>query len=237
MRLQLSYCSLALSHRYIRFFYKVFSGYYIYSRAVSPKLTIVIVCHSFGYPMMSFQFAWDVNKQMNENKRSCNFGVLQLKCWTEIEKHTPALPAESAGIQQEGDDSKKETKKSNSDKKNNVPQQVIPDWLEQYIRYKFNLYDRTGKELWYSLFGTRVVVVFFNIYLICWSMVSFKQSFLTHWGRVTHICVSSLTIIGSDNGLSPGRRQAIIWTNAGILLIGPMVTNLGEIGIEIHIFS
>ena len=35
---------------------------------------------------------------------------------------------------------------------------------------------------------------------------------LTHWGRVTHICVSKLNIIGSDNGLSPGRRQAIIWT-------------------------
>ena len=47
---------------------------------------------------------------------------------------------------------------------------------------------------------------------------------LTHWGRVTHICVDNLTIIGSDNGLSPGRRQAIIWTNAGILLIGPLGT-------------
>ena len=45
---------------------------------------------------------------------------------------------------------------------------------------------------------------------------------LTHWGRVTHICVSDLTIIGSDNGLSPDRRQAIIWTNAGILSIGPL---------------
>ena len=33
--------------------------------------------------------------------------------------------------------------------------------------------------------------------------------------RVTHICVSNLIFIGSDNGLSPGRRQAIIWTNAG----------------------
>ena len=42
---------------------------------------------------------------------------------------------------------------------------------------------------------------------------------LTHWGRVMHICIGKLTIIGSDNGLSPGRRQAIIWTNAGILLI------------------
>ena len=39
---------------------------------------------------------------------------------------------------------------------------------------------------------------------------------LTHWGRVTHICVDKLSIIGSDNGLSPGRHQAIIWSNAGI---------------------
>ena len=35
--------------------------------------------------------------------------------------------------------------------------------------------------------------------------------------------------IGSDNGLSPGRRQAIIWTNAGILLIEPLWTNFSEI--------
>ena len=60
---------------------------------------------------------------------------------------------------------------------------------------------------------------------------------LTHWGRVTHICVDKLTIIGSDNGLSPGRRQAIIWTNAGILLIGLLGTNFSEILIEIWIFS
>ena len=60
---------------------------------------------------------------------------------------------------------------------------------------------------------------------------------LTHWGRVAHICVSNLTIIGSDNGLSPGRRQAIIWTNAGILLIGPLETNFSEISIKIHVFS
>ena len=53
-----------------------------------------------------------------------------------------------------------------------------------------------------------------------------------------HICVGKLTIIGSDNGLSPGRHQAmIIGTNAGILLIGSMGTNLSEILIEIHTFS
>ena len=60
---------------------------------------------------------------------------------------------------------------------------------------------------------------------------------LTIWGRVTHICVSKLSFIGSDNGLSPGRRQAIIWTNAGIWLIGTVGTNFNEILIEIHTFS
>ena len=54
---------------------------------------------------------------------------------------------------------------------------------------------------------------------------------------MTHICVGTLTIIGSDNSLSPGRRQAIIWTNAGILLIRPLGTNFGEIVIEILSFS
>ena len=60
---------------------------------------------------------------------------------------------------------------------------------------------------------------------------------LTHWGRVTHICVGKTTTIGANNGLSPGRRQAIIWTNAGILLIRPLGTNFNELFIEILTFS
>ena len=44
---------------------------------------------------------------------------------------------------------------------------------------------------------------------------------------------AKLTIIGSDNGLSPGQGQAIIWTNAGILLIGPLGTNFSEISIKV----
>ena len=59
---------------------------------------------------------------------------------------------------------------------------------------------------------------------------------LSHWGRVTHICVSKLTIIGSDNGLSPGRLQAIIWTNDVILLIGALGTTFTEILIKIQTF-
>ena len=58
----------------------------------------------------------------------------------------------------------------------------------------------------------------------------------THWGWVTHACVSKLTIIGSVDGLSPGRRQTIIWTNAGILLIQTM-GNFNEILSKIHKFS
>ena len=58
----------------------------------------------------------------------------------------------------------------------------------------------------------------------------------THWGRVMYICICNLTIIGSDNGLSPGRRKAIIWTNVGILIIGSLGTHFSEILIEIHRF-
>ena len=73
------------------------------------------------------------------------------------------------------------------------------------------------------------------------------EQVLTHWSRVMHICVSnhqaewrihaSVTIIGSDNGLLPDRHQVITWTNAGILLIGPLGTNFREIWIKILIFS
>ena len=66
--------------------------------------------------------------------------------------------------------------------------------------------------------------------------VSLAKAHLTHWGRVTHICVGKLTIIGSDNGLLPGRRQAIIWTDDRILLIGPLGKKISEILIEIQTF-
>ena len=54
---------------------------------------------------------------------------------------------------------------------------------------------------------------------------------LTHWGRVMHMCINKLTIIGSEIGLSPGRRQ---WTNDGILLIGTLGTKFNEILDKIH---
>ena len=54
---------------------------------------------------------------------------------------------------------------------------------------------------------------------------------------MTHICGSKLTITGSDNGLSPDRRQPIIWSNARLLLFGPLGTNFSEILIKILTFS
>ena len=104
---------------------------------------------------------------------------------------------------------------------------------------------------WLSPFPEWSLGLLFVVLLLCFVSICFypypsglhhwsnhhHTIILTHWGRVTHICVGKLSIIGSDNGLSPERRQAIIWTNAGILLIRPLGTNFSEILIEVHTFS
>ena len=51
------------------------------------------------------------------------------------------------------------------------------------------------------------------------------------------ICVRKLTIIGLDNGLTPGLCQDIIWTNSGILLIEPLAKKFSEILIGTHPIS
>ena len=73
--------------------------------------------------------------------------------------------------------------------------------------------------------------------VICTPDVSAYLLWLTHWARVTHICDSKVTTIGSDNGLSTGRRQAIIGTNSGILLIQTLGTSFSQILREIYTFS
>ena len=64
-----------------------------------------------------------------------------------------------------------------------------------------------------------------------------KKCYLTHRGRVTHVCVNYLNITGWYNGLWPCRRQAITWTNAGTLLIWTIGTHSNKILSAIHIFS
>ena len=67
-------------------------------------------------------------------------------------------------------------------------------------------------------------------------LVFCKKKWLKYVDLINSLRPSDIAIIGSDNGLSPGRRQAIIWTNAGILLIGPLGTNISEIWIRIQTF-
>ena len=76
-----------------------------------------------------------------------------------------------------------------------------------------------------------------QIIIVSCNCLSAHSACNRHWGRTTHICVSKLAVIASDNGLSSGRRQAIIWNNAGILSIGFLGTNFSEILIEILTFS
>ena len=54
---------------------------------------------------------------------------------------------------------------------------------------------------------------------------------------MTHIFVGKIIIISSDNGLSPDRCQAIVWTNAGLLSIEPLRTYFSENLIKIQPFS
>ena len=109
--------------------------------------------------------------------------------------------------------------------------------ISSYIWNECNLMARKSKLLG-NIILTLGNIIFTSVGQFCWHFpILYLVSLLTHWGRVTHICVSDLTSIGSDNGLSPGRRQAIIRTNAGILLIRPLGTNFSEILIGIQTFS
>ena len=98
-------------------------------------------------------------------------------------------------------------------------------------------YIRHAMWLLYMLATTFALLVTVELSLQTVPVSQLSPDLSTHWGEVTHTCVGKLTIIGSDNGLLPGRCQAIIWTNARILFIGPLGTNFNEILIGIQTFS
>ena len=76
------------------------------------------------------------------------------------------------------------------------------------------------------------IFLFRNIFLLWY----FLRTCFNSLSRVTHTCAFKLTIIGSNNDLSPCRCQAGIWSNDRILLIGPFGTYFSEILIEIDAF-
>ena len=105
-------------------------------------------------------------------------------------------------------------------------------WLGWRCDLYHNVHLKYSRLILEIIYSWMLSVELFNTYCIKHNVYDFNNKLLfdlTHWGRETHICVGKLTIIASDNGLSPGRRQAIIWTNAGILLIGPLGTNFNGI--------
>ena len=116
----------------------------------------------------------------------------------------------------------------------------VPWWGKNYCTIK-SLKTSSLLGFWSQVGLPEIIIGYAHQRNVWHTFLLFNFSYttyhLTHWGRVTHIGVSKLTIIGSDNGLSPGRRQAIIWTNAGILSVGPLGTNFSEILIEIRILS
>ena len=69
------------------------------------------------------------------------------------------------------------------------------------------------------------------------SLDAYMLSFISSQPRDRIKASMNKSIFASDNGLSPSMRQAIIWSNAGILLIGPLGTKSSEIRIKIQNFS
>ena len=120
-------------------------------------------------------------------------------------------------------------------------------WIKYKYKYKYMVWNLIKYKYKYKYAVFVFVFANTNTYLTpallktyCYALLWFQNIMfsalfpLTHSGRATHICISKLTIIGSHNGLSPGWRQAIMWTNAGLLSIGILGTNLSEILIEIQ---
>ena len=104
--------------------------------------------------------------------------------------------------------------------------------LSNHTLVRTNLYGARiqGQICWSSIVRSRL----FRLYL-CPSGV-----FDCHLGHRADDCPSASAviqpIIGSDSGLSPAQRQAIIWNNACTLLIGPLGTNCNNNGRKTSIF-
>ena len=120
--------------------------------------------------------------------------------------------------------------KSGADGTKQLPELMLTTHLYGFAAFIRGQFDRKCSRYRSLIWAWKLIISYYK-------GISQEKNELTHWGRVTHICVSNQIIIGSDNGLSPGRRQAIIWTNAGILLIRTLGTNSSDFLSEIRAFS
>ena len=102
-----------------------------------------------------------------------------------------------------------------------------------YLSLQLSCADTCQIWTWYSL-GNSILCNYVKAQKITELR---EQVPLTHCSPVMHIWISKLTIIGSDNGLSPVGYQAIIWTNVVSLSIGPVGTNFNQLVFKIQTFS
>ena len=93
-----------------------------------------------------------------------------------------------------------------------------PNWYQLFLWYIIDTHSRSLNQI---------------MYLMAFREFFMNFHFFTHRGRVTHICVDTLTTIASDNGLPPSQHQAIIWTNVHWTLRNKLQSK----SIEIYTFS
>ena len=113
---------------------------------------------------------------------------------------------------------------------------ILTSWHDEFIYLND---DETFSFVLTSVKFTIFILVRWISLSVVWKKKWICNMPATHRGRVTHICATKLDhpSLAQIIGLSPVRRQAIIWTNAGILWNGIYGTISIEILIESRAFS
>ena len=97
----------------------------------------------------------------------------------------------------------------------------------------FKQRSEAGRVIYKHKINPKYVYIWLEIFSITYLSVKLVKMDIVHEQILNslrpndaYICVGKLTIIGLNNGLSPGRRQAIIRTNTGIWLIENVFENI-----------
>ena len=111
---------------------------------------------------------------------------------------------------------------------NDIIDSAMPPFYIKPWQFNFKIYSTKAHSQFSSMWDTNIVIglihkTTFSLPCACRWLSHVLDIYVstampvTRWGRLTHICVGTLTIIDSDNGLTaPWRRQAIMWINARI---------------------
>ena len=116
---------------------------------------------------------------------------------------------------------------------NNI--RTVTTWTDFHQHFPANeIYTIVGS------FSIQVSWKIFAVLLVSWAICIYHQMcilfLLINSLRLRDAYKRKYTILSLFQ-IMAGRGQAIIWNNAGILLIGPLGTNFSEILIKIYIFS